>query len=134
MIISILMILGKKISLSSRMLLGAAFNLDTLKGLVQFLRRVFKGTFLVEGIGMLCFLPVFVNTIFVCREKFRQTDPFRISRFFFFFSTPITSHQIVSISDNQNGRNCDDFTKRAHYTFRHYGIDPYVYRGFFCGN
>lgn len=57
---TILMILGKKISLSSRMLIGAAFNLDTLKGLVRFLRRVFKGTFLMEGIGMLCFLPVFV--------------------------------------------------------------------------
>lgn len=57
---TILMVLGKKISLSSRMLLGAAFNLDTLKGLVQFLRKVFKGTFVVEGIGMLCFLPVFV--------------------------------------------------------------------------
>lgn len=57
---TVMMLLGKKISLSSRMLLGDAFNLDTLKGLVQFLRRVFKGTFLVEGLGMLGFLPVFV--------------------------------------------------------------------------
>lgn len=57
---TILMLMGRKFSLSSRMLLGAAFNLDTLKGLVQFLRRVFKGTFLVEGIGAICFLPVFV--------------------------------------------------------------------------
>ena len=31
---TIMMLLGKKLSLSSRMLLGEAFNLDTLKGLV----------------------------------------------------------------------------------------------------
>lgn len=54
------MLLGKKISLSSRMLLGDAFNLDTLKGLVRFLRKVFIGTFLVEGIGAILYLPVFV--------------------------------------------------------------------------
>lgn len=54
------MLLGKKLSLSSRMLLGDAFNLDTLQGLVKFLRRVFKGTFIVEGIGALLYLPAFV--------------------------------------------------------------------------
>lgn len=51
---------GKKISLSSRILLGDAFNLETLKGLVRFLRRVFRGTFIVEGVGALCYVPVFV--------------------------------------------------------------------------
>ena len=51
---------GRKISLSSRILLGDAFNLETLKGLVRFLRRVFRGTFIVEGIGALCYVPVFV--------------------------------------------------------------------------
>lgn len=55
-----LMLLGKKLSLSSRMLLGDAFNLETMQGLVKFLRKVFGGTFLVEGIGALCYLPVFV--------------------------------------------------------------------------
>lgn len=55
-----LMLLGKKLSLSSRMLLGDAFNLETMQGLVKFLRKVFGGTFLVEGIGVLCYLPVFV--------------------------------------------------------------------------
>ena len=57
---TIMMLLGKKLSLSSRMLLGEAFNLDTLKGLVQFLKRVFKGALLVEGIGAICYIPVFV--------------------------------------------------------------------------
>lgn len=35
------MLLGKKLSLSSRMLLGDAFNLETMQGLVKFLRGVF---------------------------------------------------------------------------------------------
>lgn len=56
-----MMLLGKKISLSSRMLLGDAFNLDTLQGLVRFLRKVFMGTFIVEGIGAILYLPVFVT-------------------------------------------------------------------------
>jgi trk system potassium uptake protein TrkH len=55
-----MMLLGKKLSLSNRMLLGDAFNLDTLQGLVKFLRRVVKGTFFVEGMGALLYLPVFV--------------------------------------------------------------------------
>ncbi len=55
-----LMLLGKKLSLSNRMLLGDAFNLETMQGLVKFLRRVVGGTFLVEGIGALCYLPVFM--------------------------------------------------------------------------
>ena len=54
------MLLGKKLSLSSRMLLGDAFNLDTLQGLVKYLRRVFKGTFIVEGVGAILYLPAFV--------------------------------------------------------------------------
>lgn len=55
-----LVALGKKISLSSRMLLGDAFNLDTLQGLLHFLKKVFLGTFMVEGIGAICFLFTFV--------------------------------------------------------------------------
>lgn len=54
------MLLGKKLSLSSRMLLGDAFNLETMQGLVRFLRKVFLGTFLVEGVGALLYLPRFV--------------------------------------------------------------------------
>ena len=55
------MLLGKKLSLSSRMLLGDAFNLETMQGLVRFLRKVIVGTFLVEGIGAALYLPVFVS-------------------------------------------------------------------------
>ena len=57
---TVMMAFGKKISLSNRVLLGDAFNLETLKGLVKFLRRVFLGTFVVEGIGAVCYMPVFI--------------------------------------------------------------------------
>lgn len=57
---TVMILLGKKLSLKNRMLLGDAFNLETLKGLVQFLQKAFKGTFLVEGIGALCYMPVFI--------------------------------------------------------------------------
>lgn len=54
------MLLGKNLPLSSRMLLGDAFNLETMQGLVKFLRKVFLGTFLVEGMGAVLYLPAFL--------------------------------------------------------------------------
>ncbi len=57
---TILVALGKKISLSSRLLLEDSFNLDSLKGLIHFMKRVLKGTFIVEGIGAICYSFVFV--------------------------------------------------------------------------
>lgn len=56
----VIMLLGRKISLSSRMLLEDAFNLETLKGLVRFLRKALGGTLLIEGIGAVCYMLVFV--------------------------------------------------------------------------
>ncbi len=60
MTMTVMLALGKRISMRNRMLLGDSFNMDTLKGLVSFLKRVFRGTFIVEGIGAVCYLPVFV--------------------------------------------------------------------------
>ena len=56
----IMMILGSRITLSDRILLEDALNLDSLKGLVKFLRRIFKGTFIVEAIGAVCYSFVFI--------------------------------------------------------------------------
>ncbi|SFC48417.1 TrkH family potassium uptake protein [Butyrivibrio sp. YAB3001] len=63
-IASMLMVLiGKKFSLTDRMLLRDAFNLNSESRLLSFLVRVLKGTFLVEGIGALLyaidFIPAF---------------------------------------------------------------------------
>ncbi len=50
---TILLVLGKRISLKERLLLQDAYNLDTLRGLVRITIRIIKGTLLVEGIGAL---------------------------------------------------------------------------------
>ncbi|MCM1039533.1 MAG: potassium transporter KtrB [Ruminococcus sp.] len=52
--------LHRKIGLGDRMLIQAAFNLNTLSGLVKFVRKVITGTFIVEGIGALVHMFVWV--------------------------------------------------------------------------
>ena len=46
--------------IGNRLLLQDAFNLNSLSGVVRFVKRVMVGTFLVEGIGALLYMPVFV--------------------------------------------------------------------------
>lgn len=52
---TIFLILGRRITLSERLVIQDAYNLDTLKGLVKLTIRIMKGTFLVEGIGALLY-------------------------------------------------------------------------------
>ena len=52
--------LHRKIGIGERMLIQDAFNLNTLSGIVKFIRRVLAGTFVVEGIGALLYMIVFV--------------------------------------------------------------------------
>jgi len=60
-IISGLMIsLHKKLSIGDRILLQDAFNLNSLSGLVRFVKKVFLGTFVVEGIGAISYMTVFI--------------------------------------------------------------------------
>ena len=56
----IAMMFNKKMGLSDRVLLQDAFNLNTLSGLSGFVKKVVLGTFLVEGIGALLYMTVFV--------------------------------------------------------------------------
>lgn len=50
----------RKIGLGDRMLIQDAFNLNTLSGLVKFIKKVLIGTFLVEGAGALLYMTVFI--------------------------------------------------------------------------
>ncbi len=60
-VVSILaMLFHRKMGLSDRLLLQDAFNLNTLSGLSQFVKKVVLGTFLVEGIGALLYMTVFI--------------------------------------------------------------------------
>ena len=46
--------------IGDRMLLQDAFNLNSLSGLIRFVKKVVLGTFVVEGIGALLYMTVFV--------------------------------------------------------------------------
>ncbi len=52
--------LHRRIGIKDRMLIQDAFNLNTLSGMVKFIRKVLVGTFLVEGLGALFYMIVFV--------------------------------------------------------------------------
>ncbi len=57
---TIMLLTRKKFSLTDRILLRDAFNLNTNNKLLEFLVRVLRGTFLVEGIGAVLYTFVFV--------------------------------------------------------------------------
>lgn len=57
---AIMMIIGRQITLRDRLLLEDAMNLNTLSGLVKFLQKVIKGTFIIEAIGFIGYSFVFV--------------------------------------------------------------------------
>ena len=60
-IMSILMILlHRKMGISDRLLLQDAFNLNSLSGLVRFVKKVVIGTFIIERIGALLYMTVFI--------------------------------------------------------------------------
>ena len=56
----IMILIGRRVTLKNRLLLESAFNLDTLSGLLGFLGKVFLGTLIVEFVGAVLCLPVFV--------------------------------------------------------------------------
>ncbi len=57
---SLSVFLHRRMGLSDRVLVQDAFNLDSLAGLSAFIKKVIKGTFLVEGVGALLYMTVFV--------------------------------------------------------------------------
>ena len=57
---AVMILLHKRMGIGERLLLQDAFNLNSLSGIVRFVKRVLLGTFLVEGIGALLYMTVFV--------------------------------------------------------------------------
>ena len=57
---AVMILLNMRMGIENRLLLQDAFNLTSLSGIVQFVKRVMQGTFLVEGIGALLYMLVFV--------------------------------------------------------------------------
>lgn len=57
---SIMMMLDKRIGIGNRILIQDSFNLNSLSGIVKFIKKVIIGTLIIEGIGALLYMTVFV--------------------------------------------------------------------------
>ena len=55
-----ILLFQKRFTLSQSIMLHDAFNLDSMDGLMKFLSGVIKGTLLVEFIGALIYMPIFI--------------------------------------------------------------------------
>ena len=49
-----------RMGIGTTLLIQDAFNLNTMSGMREFVKKVIKGTFIVEGIGAILYMPVFV--------------------------------------------------------------------------
>ncbi len=56
----VMMMMKKQFSLRTRILIQDYYNLDTISGLIKFLKRVVKDTLIVEGIGAVLYSFIFV--------------------------------------------------------------------------
>ncbi len=57
---ALMILLHKKMGIGDRLLLQDTFNLNSLSGLVRFVKKVVKGTLIIETIGALLYMIVFV--------------------------------------------------------------------------
>ena len=57
----LMILLHRKMGIGDRLLIQDAFNLNTMSGLAKFVKNVLFGTLIVEGIGALLYMPVFVT-------------------------------------------------------------------------
>ena len=56
----LMILLHKKMGIGDRLLLQDAFNLNSLSGLVRFVKKVVTGTLIIEGIGALLYMTIFI--------------------------------------------------------------------------
>lgn len=58
--IGLMLLLNRELGIGDRLLIQDAFNLNTMSGLVKFVKKVLFGTLLIEGVGAVLYMPVFV--------------------------------------------------------------------------
>lgn len=56
----LMMLLNRKMGIGDRLIIQDAFNLNTMSGLAKFVRNVLFGTLVIEGIGAILYMLVFV--------------------------------------------------------------------------
>ena len=59
----LLLLLNKKMGISDHLLIQDAFNLNTMLGLTKFVKNVLLGTLVIEGIGAILYMFVFIPEI-----------------------------------------------------------------------
>ena len=57
---TVLLMLGKRITLKERMLIQDSYNLDSISGVVKLTKRIIKGTLMVEAVGAVLYAIVFI--------------------------------------------------------------------------
>ncbi len=60
MMTGVMIALHRRMGLADRLLIQDAFNLNTLSGLVRFVKKVILGTLIVEGVGAVLYMFVFI--------------------------------------------------------------------------
>ena len=56
----LMLLLNKKMGIGDRLLIQDAFNLNTMSGLARFVRNVLLGTLIIEGLGAILYMIVFI--------------------------------------------------------------------------
>ena len=56
-----MMLLNRKMGISDRLLIQDAFNLNTMSGLAKFVKKILFGTLIIESVGALMYMTVFVR-------------------------------------------------------------------------
>lgn len=56
----LMMLLNRKMGISDRLLIQDAFNLNTMSGLAKFIKNVLAGTMVIEFVGALLYMTVFI--------------------------------------------------------------------------
>lgn len=56
-----MLIFNRKMSIGDRLLVQDAFNLNTMSGLANFVKKILFGTLVIETVGALLYMPVFVS-------------------------------------------------------------------------
>ena len=56
----LMLLLNRKMGINDRLLIQDAFNLNTMAGLAKFIKNVLSGTLIIEGVGAVLYMIVFV--------------------------------------------------------------------------
>ena len=66
--------LHRRIGLKDRLLIQAAYNLDTIQGLVILVKKIVKGTLIIEGIGALLYMTMDWRTSAFSSSEYTRTS------------------------------------------------------------